>query len=216
MRYFAVTSENGIAQLHPFKPWFRATQNVPESSQWTTHQMRNHMLRHGWQLKESSDQVLIVKPGDEDAAELVIAQEEPSEELQNSNSAESSLFAFESHLRDYLSKNLNSTIKFSTPLTVIDKEYHTEVGFIDLLAKSPKGDLYVFELKVDHGADKALGQLLRYMGWCKKHLSEGRTVFGIILAAAISDKLRYAASLVPNVTLLEYELQIKVNSVEAL
>ena len=92
-------------------------------------------------------------------------------------------------------------------------EYSTAVGPIDLLAKNSAGDYYVFELKLERGADAALGQLLRYMGWCAKHLSQGRPVFGVVLAAEISEKLRYAASLVPNITLLEYELQIQVRSV---
>lgn len=133
-----------------------------------------------------------------------------------STSAESSLFALESHLRDYLAKNLNSTVTFHSPLSVVGVEYSTDVGPIDLLAKNSTGDYYVFELKLDRGADAALGQLLRYMGWCSKHLSKGRKVFGVILAAEISDKLRYAASLVPGITLLEYQLQIQVQPVPSI
>lgn len=213
-RHYAVTSENGIAQLHPLKDWFRATQNVPESAQWTSHQMRAYLKKQGWQIQETVDQVRVIKPGTEGLVGLTSEDEEqPLTPPQAEESAESSLFALESHLRDYLARNLNSTVKFATPLEVVDVEYSTAVGPIDLLAKNSAGDYYVFELKLERGADAALGQLLRYMGWCAKHLSQGRPVYGVVLAAEISEKLRYAASLVPNIMLLEYELQIQVRSV---
>lgn len=213
-RHYAVTSEKGIAQLHPLKDWFRATQNVPESAQWTSHQMRAYLKKQGWQIQETADQVRVIKPGTEGLVGLTSEDEEQAlTPPQAAESAESSLFALESHLRDYLARNLNSTVKFATPLEVVDVEYSTAVGPIDLLAKNSAGDYYVFELKLERGADAALGQLLRYMGWCAKHLSQGRPVFGVVLAAEISEKLRYAASLVPNITLLEYELQIQVRSV---
>lgn len=213
-RHYAVTSENGIAQLHPLKDWFRATQNVPESAQWTSHQMRAYLKKQGWQIQETVDQVRVIKPGTEGLVGLTSEDEEqPLTPPQAAESAESSLFALESHLRDYLARNLNSTVKFATPLEVVDVEYSTAVGPIDLLAKNSAGDYYVFELKLERGADAALGQLLRYMGWCAKHLSQGRPVYGVVLAAEISEKLRYAASLVPNIMLLEYELQIQVRSV---
>ena len=213
-RHYAVTSENGIAQLHPLKDWFRATQHVPESAQWTSHQMRAYLKKQGWQIQETVDQVRVIKPGTEGLVGLTSEDEEqPLTPPQAEESAESSLFALESHLRDYLARNLNSTVKFAPPLEVVDVEYSTAVGPIDLLAKNSAGDYYVFELKLERGADAALGQLLRYMGWCAKHLSQGRPVYGVVLAAEISEKLRYAASLVPNIMLLEYELQIQVRSV---
>ncbi len=214
-KHYAVTSEGGIAQLHPLKEWFRATQNEPNASQMTSHDMRRQLKRNGWTIKETHDQVLVIKPGAEAVSDLSSDEDELSvSEEQSSASAESSLFALESHLRDYLSKNLNSALKLNQHLSVVGVEYSTAVGPIDLLAKDGAGDYYVFELKLERGADAALGQLLRYMGWCTKHLSQGRKVYGVVLAAEISDKLRYAASLVPDVTLLEYELQIQVRSVQ--
>jgi hypothetical protein len=68
----------------------------------------------------------------------------------------------------------------------------------------------VFELKLGRGPDAALGQILRYMGWVNHHLSKGRKVFGVILAADISHKLRYAATQVPQVRLMEYELRFSL------
>jgi RecB family endonuclease NucS len=132
-----------------------------------------------------------------------------------------STFALESHLRDYLARNLASIGDFDGPLTLYTSEdgrdgveFQTDVGPIDILATSSVGDFYVFELKLGRGADVALGQILRYMGWVGRHLSMERKVFGVVLASDISEKLRYAATQVPQVRLMEYELHFAVKPVD--
>ncbi len=213
--HYAVLSVDETAQLQPFKQWFRTTQNVPKAALMTTHQMRNYMAAQGWHIRQTDGQVLIMQPGAETLPGPIAETEEPDTEETTAESSEASLFAVESHLRDYLKKNLNSSLKSFPRLDDAKSEYATDVGFIDLLAKDAEGNYYIFEFKLRRGADVALGQLLRYMGWCSKHLAEGRKVFGVILAAEISDKLRYAVLNVPNVTLLEYELQIRVKPVDS-
>jgi hypothetical protein len=52
------------------------------------------------------------------------------------------------------------------------------------------------------------------MGWVQKHLANGKKVQGIVLASEISEKLKYAATQVANVELMEYELSLKFSSVE--
>lgn len=89
------------------------------------------------------------------------------------------------------------------------------MGPIDILAADSTGNLYVFELKLDRGPDRALGQLARYMGWVKSHLAAGKTVTGVLVARSIDERLRYAAAVIPNVALLEYEVQFSVRPVEA-
>jgi RecB family endonuclease NucS len=217
-KHYVVIAENGGPQHHPLKDWFRATQGMPEATQWTSHQMRGYLKKRGWTINETSNEVHVIEPNSKDLEGMANEEEVVSSTTPEAEpSAQSSLFALESHLREYLVRNLNSTIKVSSPLEIVGVEYSTEVGFIDLLAKNNAGDLYVFELKLERGVDAAMGQLLRYMGWCSRHLAgKGRTVFGIILAAEISEKLRYAATQVPNVTLLEYELQIKVRPAPAI
>lgn len=91
----------------------------------------------------------------------------------------------------------------------------TDVGPIDLLTVTPAGDFYVFELKLGRGPDAALGQICRYMGWVAKHLADGRKVYGVILAADISEKLRYAVTQVPQVSLLEYELEFVIKPIQS-
>ena len=129
-------------------------------------------------------------------------------------------FRFERHLRDYLAHNLNKNSDFGAGLRVHKEEdregveYQTDVGPIDILAKAPNGDFHIFELKLSRGDDAALGQILRYMGWVSQHLSGGKKVFGVIVAAEISEKLKYAVTQIPNVRLMEYEVRFSVRPVE--
>lgn len=129
-------------------------------------------------------------------------------------------FALESHLRDYLARNLPGIADIGVKLSVFKSdddrdgvEFQTDMGPIDILALSSNGDFFVFELKLGRGPDSALGQILRYMGWVQEHLAKGKKVFGVVIAATISDKLRYAATQVPNVRLMQYELRFNVKAV---
>lgn len=73
------------------------------------------------------------------------------------------------------------------------RQYPTEIGRIDLLAKNIKtGEYVVIELKRDRVADKVIGQCLRYMGWVHLNLSKNKTVKGIIVANKIEPELEYA------------------------
>jgi RecB family endonuclease NucS len=65
----------------------------------------------------------------------------------------------------------------------------------------------VFELKRARCPDHAIGQLTRYMGWVRQTIGKDHEVHGIIVAKEISDSLRYAVFVVPNVSLFEYEVE---------
>lgn len=138
----------------------------------------------------------------------------------NDLSAENSLFALESHLRDFLAKNLSTVNGFGSMLSIYVSEdgrdgveFQTDVGPIDILAVDEAGQLVVLELKLGRGPDATLGQILRYMGWVSKHLAGGKDVKGIIVASEIPMKLRYAVSQVLSVRLMEYDLSFSVRSV---
>ena len=107
---------------------------------------------------------------------------------------ESYLFALEEHLQDFLIKNLatikNHKLKLYEKGGRLGKEYPTEVGPIDILTIDEHGNFYVFETKLSKGIDKALGQILRYMGWVKKNLSNDKEVFGIIVANKMDLKIK--------------------------
>jgi hypothetical protein len=45
------------------------------------------------------------------------------------------------------------------------------------------------------------------MGWVKQTIGKGRDVNGVIVARSINDRLRYAVSVVPNVSLFEYKVK---------
>lgn len=72
------------------------------------------------------------------------------------------------------------------------RQYPTEVGTIDLLAKDRRGHFVVIELKKTRASDKVMGQTLRYMGWVRINLSQDKSVRGVIVAREIPEKLRYA------------------------
>ena len=71
----------------------------------------------------------------------------------------------------------------------------------------------VLELKLSRGADKAMGQLSRYMSWVKRNLSKGKKVKGVIVAESVDEKLKYGASITPQPALFEYELDFKIREV---
>ena len=49
------------------------------------------------------------------------------------------------------------------------------------------------------------------MGWVKRHLAIEKPVHGVIVAASIDERLKYAAVVVPDVSILEYEVSFKLN-----
>ena len=178
--------------------------------------------RHGvWEITRDSKGNLGIRqatdagePGDIQRDEFTTDRGSIS---QNGDQSHSGRFALEAHLRDYLAQNLGSIAAFTTKLSLFTDtsgipgvEYRTDVGIIDVLARGSNDELYVFELKLGRGPDAAVGQILRYIGWLRKHLADGKRVNGVIVAAEISDKLRYAASVVPDISLMEYELQFSL------
>ncbi len=172
--------------------------------------------RHGtWAIVEMESGKLTVQQVDEDGQPAGgTAEEGGHTEAREGTDA----FAMETHLRDYLAANLNK-IEEGLDLYVDDDgnagvEYVTPVGRIDILATDRNGDFLVVELKASRGADAACGQLLRYKGWVRQHLADGKKVRGIIIANRISDRIRYAVGEVEDVELMEYTLDVTLKRVE--
>jgi hypothetical protein len=133
--------------------------------------------------------------------------------------ADLAAFAMEGQLRDFIIENISRIPVGGRQLRLYrnaegrdGKEYPTDVGPIDILAIDDVGNLFVFELKLDRGPDRALGQLARYMGWVKIHLAHDREVRGVVVARTIDERLRYAACIMPNVELLEYEIEFRLRA----
>jgi endonuclease len=132
-------------------------------------------------------------------------------------------FRLESHLRDYLAQNLSHFSFLNTSLSLYQEggsmrgiEYQTAAGPIDILAVGANGAFYVIELKVSRGADAAVGQVLRYIGAIRTSVAAGKPVYGVIVAASLTDRLRLALSEVKDkVFAVEYELQVSLRDVSA-
>ncbi|MCY0389914.1 endonuclease NucS [Robbsia sp. Bb-Pol-6] len=177
----------------------------------------NPVIHGDWEIAEGPTG-LVVRSSDDTGDGIPV----PSLPEQVSSNDVYGAFALEAHLRDYLAKNLPTLPGHTTPLRLhVDDggsgregvEYQTDVGQIDLLATGTNGDFYVLELKLLRGVDKALGQILRYMGWVQKHLANGKRVFGVIVASEVLTQLKYAATQVPNVLLMEYRLLVALQPV---
>ncbi|MCB0026747.1 MAG: DUF91 domain-containing protein [Anaerolineales bacterium] len=126
------------------------------------------------------------------------------------------VFGLERHLQDFLWLNWDETElgnewrRYQEPGNeTAGYEYSCSVGRIDILAQHRQnGDWLIVELKRAQGSDVTLGQLLRYMGWVKRHLATpAETVHGLIVAHQVTDQLRYAAQAVPNVGCKEYQVK---------
>ena len=122
-------------------------------------------------------------------------------------------FSLEYQLQDFLAQNIEAIPVDGKRLALfVDQsgrkgvEYPTDVGRIDILATDKDGAFVVFELKRALSPDHAIGQLARYMGWVKQKLANGREVHGVIVAKEIGDRLRFALTVMPNVSLFEYEV----------
>ena len=126
-------------------------------------------------------------------------------------------FAYESDLRDFLSRNL-TIIEIGLHLYedegISGVEFPVGGRFIDLLAIDKQNNYVVIELKVSKGYDRVVGQLLRYMAWIEKNQAEPtQKVRGIIIAREISADLHLATSRIPDVELFEYDLSVSLRKV---
>jgi len=155
---------------------------------------------------------------------LVVSQtgieEIPNSEYESCVDEKEMFFPVESHLRDFIAQNIETIQVNGHNLKLFSDdngrdgiEYPTDVGLIDILAIDENNDFIVFELKLSKGIDKALGQILRYMGWVKANLAGEKAVKGVIVAKAIDQKLKYATSITPGISLFEYEMNFKIQQV---
>jgi len=124
-------------------------------------------------------------------------------------------FAAETDLRDFLASNLDRVeagLQLYREGERSGVEFPVEDGRIDILARDKTGRFVVFELKVSRGRNKALGQILYYMGWVDSHLGKG-PCRGIIIAKDISDDLILATRRAQGVSLFRYKLSVSVEHI---
>lgn len=156
----------------------------------------------------------------DDTGKLIVAQTGLEEHEELTEKEKDLLFPLESHLRDFIAQNIEAikvdgrSLKLYTDNDGRDGvEYPTDVGRIDILAIDEEGTFVVFELKLSRGADKAIGQLLKYMGWVKENLAKDKKVKGVIVAKSVDEELKYAVAVIPDITLFEYAVRFDLRKV---
>lgn len=192
--YYCADRRPRLANNPNLDPFYRPTRGQIETYD---------AAKHGqWEIYESDSGKLGVR-----------LEDQPSG---NGNGVDGSNgFAAEDHLRDYLAQHLEVIepglqLYIDNEKDVVGVEFVIPIGRIDILATDKNDDLVAIELKVGKGPDSVAGQILRYKNWLKKHLANGRKVRGIIIAQYISDKIRYAICDDPDITALEYEIELKI------
>lgn len=180
------------------------------------HLERYDRARHGaWEIAETPEGKRVVRQVAEPTGEPPVIP--PGSPPAPGPTEPGAGFAAEDHLRDFLAANLEKLEPglqvFVGPEGDDGVELSTDVGRIDILGIAANGDLVVVELKVGRGQDAVVGQILRYIGWVRRHLAQGRRVRGIVVAQEISEALRYAIGTVPDVTLKTYALAISFGDV---
>lgn len=208
------------------KNWCRAnpTESPPlNPNEANSQALRRGFERLGWAVEETDTQIRFFKPGTTQSALEVLGEADPDlDQLDTPEGERETVFELEYQLRDFIAHNIES-LKVdgkSLRLYVDDQgqdgiEYPTGVGPIDILAIDSDGAFVVFELKRGRVADRAIGQISRYMGWLITNREEGTKVKGVIVAKVISQNLRHAVVAVPNVSLFEYHISFTLNEIKA-
>jgi transposase-like protein len=110
---------------------------------------------------------------------------------------------------------LRSNIQQLEPgLEIVDggKEFTTDAGRLDILAKDQNGATVVIELKAGTAVPEALTQLLAYMGVIGKQ--ESKPIRGILVAGDFHKRVIFAAKAVPNVQLRRYHFKFTFEAVD--
>jgi len=138
---------------------------------------------------------------------------EPAEQPAEEEIEERLRFPLEKYLQEFIVANWEKTaLGKALALHVEDEEaaveYPTPVGRIDILARDrATGDWVVIELKRGMDSDRAVGQLLRYMGWVKKHKATmDEKVRGVIITNEPDDRIRYAVSMSDKISFCTYRV----------
>lgn len=143
---------------------------------------------------------------------LAANPEVESEELSEaqgllSGFVESSI-SMERDLEDHLVANLGA---IEPGLELVARQVTTDVGRVDILARSATRETVIIELKVGEARDNAIGQVARYMGWYSR--TESKVPRAILIAADFTEGVRYAAIALPTLRLLSYRVSFAFEDV---
>ncbi len=101
-------------------------------------------------------------------------------------------------------------------LVIIDEgaERSVDSGFIDITCRDKSGVTVVIELKAGSAGQRAVGQILSYMGDVAAEEESGR-VRGILVAADFDKKAKAAVRMVPNLALRRYSVRFFFSDVSS-
>jgi len=127
-------------------------------------------------------------------------------------------FPLEKYLEHFIIENWDN-IDFGEPLDLYRDEdgmpgqqYTTDVGIIDILAKDPKGNFVVIELKRGKSTQHVIGQVLAYIGWVRNNLAtNGQDVRGLVIVSEGNQALLEAQKEVADkVTVRYYRVKLEI------
>jgi len=127
-------------------------------------------------------------------------------------------FVLEKYLEEFIISNFDAIFKGQLRILEapeegpIGRQFRTDVGNIDILAQDVSTNaLVVIELKRGRGADKVVGQILKYMGWISENLCKnGEEVQGVIICKDFDAKLLYAIKMTQNIAVKYYRIDFKL------
>ncbi len=127
-------------------------------------------------------------------------------------------FGLEAQLEDFIVSNWDKLdfVKeyeiYKENGNMIGKQYVTDLGRIDILAKKKDGKGWlVIELKKGKTSEKVVGQLAHYMGYVKINLAEeSEKIKGIIIAGDDDKRIKYAVERDPDITFLTYSVKFNL------
>ncbi|MDP2896656.1 MAG: endonuclease NucS [bacterium] len=214
-----------INARYPARPWKNNTISCHLMGMSINHPSRHYYaylnryailfsLGNGRYRRVTADDNADVVPNDDNADEDTVIEGEEESEVEDLVGAALSI---ERDLEQFLSTNLSvlgEGLTLYTSNGVCGRQVSAGgAGEIDLLGVDKNSNLVVIELKAGTAHDQVSGQILRYMGWVKKHLAGEESVRGIIVANDFTEKMKYAALAMPNVSLVRYRVSFQFGAV---
>jgi len=127
-------------------------------------------------------------------------------------------FYMEKYLEEFIVSNFKTIFPKNLKLYEdeegnVSNQYMTDIGRIDILAQDINTKSFVvIELKKGKESDTVVGQTLRYMGWVKENLAQNNEeVKGLIICKDGDTKLKYAISMVKNISIKYYSIDFKLS-----
>ncbi len=114
--------------------------------------------------------------------------------------------SLERDLEAHLVRDLGS---IEPGLTFVDRQVSSDIGRVDVLARDRDGTMVVLELKLGEATDASIGQIARYLGWYGRN---GK-VRGMLIAADFPERIKYAASAIPNLELRRFQVRFQFDAV---